>query len=69
MIPLQYWLFFVAALRILNVVLGYLGPKYFKERVYTTAPQEGTGGVVVAGGIVAKTRDSSSFFPFLWGCV
>ena len=41
MIPLQYWLFGVAALRMLNVVLGYLGPKYFKERVYTEQPNEG----------------------------
>ncbi len=40
MIALQYWLYGVAALRLFNVVLGYLGPKYFKERVYTLATDE-----------------------------
>jgi hypothetical protein len=44
MIALQYWLFFVAAARLLNVVLGYLGPRYFKERVYTLKTDDGTWG-------------------------
>ena len=41
--PLQYWLLCAAALRALNVVLGYAHPRAFRERVYTRRPDDVTG--------------------------
>ncbi|MES1913235.1 MAG: hypothetical protein MHM6MM_005442 [Cercozoa sp. M6MM] len=37
---LSKWLLFVASLRFLSVVLGYLGPKSFRERVFTRRPEQ-----------------------------
>lgn len=39
---LKIWLLFVASLRALSVVLGYLDKIYFQERVFPIATEEGT---------------------------
>ena len=39
---IQYWLLFVAFLRSISVVVGYLGPSYYQRSLFTTAPSQVT---------------------------
>ena len=39
---LSYWLLFVAFLRSISVVLGYISPVYFQQQIFTQSPQQVT---------------------------